>query len=84
MFQAQWQDVADMTHEVDGRDDEMMMKAMLKAIKKLKAPEMEMIEMRFFEKRSFREIGEILGMTENNAKVKMFRIIQRLKKLMDV
>ena len=36
------------------------------------------------EKRSFKEIGEILDMSENNAKVKMFRIIQRLKKLMNV
>jgi RNA polymerase sigma-70 factor (ECF subfamily) len=37
--------------------------------------------MRFFEKRSFREIGDLLDMTENNAKVKTFRAVNKLKKL---
>ena len=36
--------------------------------------------MRFFEKRSFREMGEILDLTENNAKVKTFRALIKLKK----
>jgi RNA polymerase sigma-70 factor (ECF subfamily) len=35
--------------------------------------------MRFFEKRSFKEIGEIIGLTENNAKVKTFRALVKLK-----
>jgi RNA polymerase sigma-70 factor (ECF subfamily) len=37
--------------------------------------------MRFFEKRSFREMGEILDLTENNAKVKTFRALIKLKEL---
>jgi RNA polymerase sigma-70 factor (ECF subfamily) len=37
--------------------------------------------MRFFEKRSFREMGEILDLTENNAKVKTFRALVKLKEL---
>ena len=44
--------------------------------------EMELIELRFFEKRAFREISEILEITENNAKVKTYRIFNKLKKLM--
>ncbi|MCW3085612.1 MAG: rpoE [Bacteroidetes bacterium] len=43
--------------------------------------ELQLIEMRFFEKRSFKEIGEILEMTENNAKVKTYRILEKLKKM---
>jgi RNA polymerase sigma-70 factor (ECF subfamily) len=43
--------------------------------------ELQMIEMRFFEKRSFKEIGEILNITENNAKVKTYRILEKLKKV---
>lgn len=43
--------------------------------------ELQLIEMRFFEKRSFKEIGEILEITENNAKVKTYRILERLKKI---
>jgi len=43
--------------------------------------ELQLIEMRFFEKRSFKEIAEILEMTENNAKVKTYRILDKLKKM---
>ena len=48
---------------------------------KLPEDELQLIEMRFFEKRSFKEIGEILEITENNAKVKTYRILEKLKKI---
>jgi len=38
-----------------------------------------LLEMRFFEKRSFKEIGEILELTENNAKVRLYRLLDKLK-----
>ncbi len=41
--------------------------------------EIELIELRFFEKMSFRSIGEILNITENNAKVKLYRTLARIK-----
>jgi RNA polymerase sigma-70 factor (ECF subfamily) len=50
-------------------------------IDKLKEEEIQLIELRFFEKRAFKEVGEILEITENNAKVKCFRILDKLKKL---
>lgn len=53
---------------------------LLQSLKLLKENELKLIEMRFFEKRSFREIGEILDLTENNAKVKTFRALIKLKK----
>lgn len=53
---------------------------LLKSLTLLKENELQLIEMRFFEKRSFREIGEILSLTENNAKVKTFRALAKLKK----
>ena len=49
------------------------------AIEKLNEEETELIEMKYFEKRSYAEIGSILNMTENNAKVKTFRVVQKLK-----
>lgn len=49
------------------------------ALKKLSEAELELIELRFFEKRSFQEIGEILEITENNAKVKTYRTLDKLK-----
>jgi RNA polymerase sigma-70 factor (ECF subfamily) len=48
----------------------------------LEEDEIQLIEMRFFEKRSFKEIAEILQITENNAKVKTYRIIDKLKKVL--
>jgi RNA polymerase sigma-70 factor, ECF subfamily len=56
-------------------------KKLFKSLKLMKEKDMQLIEMRFFEKRSFREIGEILEITENNAKVKTFRAIEKLKQL---
>ncbi|MBC8048345.1 MAG: sigma-70 family RNA polymerase sigma factor [Fimbriimonadaceae bacterium] len=50
------------------------------AIRKLPPPDLELIEMRYFEKRSFAEIGEIKNITANNAKVKVHRILDRIKK----
>jgi RNA polymerase sigma-70 factor (ECF subfamily) len=47
----------------------------------LKEKDLQLIELRFFEKRSFKEIGEILDITENNAKVKSFRALEKLKQL---
>jgi len=54
---------------------------LLKSLKLLKDHQLQLIEMRFFEKRSFKEIGEIVGLTENNAKVKTFRALVKLKEI---
>jgi RNA polymerase sigma-70 factor (ECF subfamily) len=50
-------------------------------ISDLPEDELQLIEMRFFEKRAFKEIAEILEITENNAKVKTYRILDKLKKI---
>ena len=39
------------------------------------------IEMRYFEERPFKEIAEILEITETNAKVKTYRALDKLKKV---
>ena len=54
---------------------------LLKVLPLLKDSQLQLIEMRFFEKRSFREMGEILDLTENNAKDKTFRALEKLKEL---
>jgi RNA polymerase sigma-70 factor (ECF subfamily) len=53
---------------------------LLNSLKLLKECEIYLIELRFFERRSFKEMGEVLGLTENNAKVKTFRALSKLKK----
>lgn len=51
------------------------------AVTELEEEDMQFIEMRFFEKRAFKEIADIFGITENNAKVKTYRILEKLKKI---
>ncbi|MBL4624193.1 MAG: sigma-70 family RNA polymerase sigma factor, partial [Flavobacteriales bacterium] len=41
----------------------------------------QLIDLRFFERQSFREIGEIFGITEDNAKVKLYRVLKKMKKI---
>jgi RNA polymerase sigma-70 factor (ECF subfamily) len=67
--------------EFDHDENEENKQRLVKAIAKLKDDDIQLIEMRFFEKRSFKEIGEILDISENNAKVKSFRALEKLKKL---
>ncbi|HEY6159881.1 MAG TPA: sigma-70 family RNA polymerase sigma factor [Bacteroidia bacterium] len=52
------------------------------AVAELDEEDLQLVEMRFFEKRPFKEIGEILNITENNAKVKLYRILEKLKKIL--
>jgi RNA polymerase sigma-70 factor (ECF subfamily) len=53
---------------------------MTRIISELPEDELQLIEMRFFEKRSFKEIAEILEITENNTKVRLYRLLDKLKK----
>jgi RNA polymerase sigma-70 factor (ECF subfamily) len=50
-------------------------------LEKLEEDELYVIELRFFEERPFKEIADILGITENNAKVRTYRILEKMKKL---
>lgn len=55
-----------------------------KAMLDMEPENLAMIEMRFFEKRSFKEIGEILDITENNAKVRLYRLLDKIKNVLRV
>lgn len=48
-------------------------------IAELDEEDLQLIEMRFFEKRPFKEIADILDITENNAKVKLYRVLDKMK-----
>jgi RNA polymerase sigma-70 factor, ECF subfamily len=55
-------------------------KKIIEAIKKISGDDLMLLEMRFFENLTFKEIGDILKITENNAKVKVYRMVDKLKK----
>ncbi len=73
--------LSEMIDEIEEDTSEDTRKVLIQMIKKLKEDEVQMVELRFFEKRSFKEIGEILDITENNAKVKSHRVINKMKKI---
>ena len=70
---------SDLIHEMEDEEFALHKERLAIILKKISAAEFQLIEMRFFEKRPFVEIGELLDITENNAKVKTYRVIQKLK-----
>ncbi len=75
---------SELAHEFDDKEGLEMNILQLKAvIQDLDPDDVVLIELRFFEKRSFKEVGDILDMTENNAKVKMYRLLQKMRKLFE-
>lgn len=52
---------------------------LMKAVQQLQPEEIQLLEMRFFEKRPFKELCDILGITETAAKARVYRLLERLK-----
>ena len=52
-----------------------------KLLEHLSPGDLQMIELRFFEQKPFKEIAYLLDLTEVNAKVKTYRIIKKLQKV---
>lgn len=72
--------ISDFVEEIDFDAFGEYRTAMIEVLNDLKPKDLELIEMRFFEKRAFKEIAAITGLTESNAKVRTYRILERLKK----
>jgi RNA polymerase sigma-70 factor (ECF subfamily) len=69
------------TAEIDIGDRELMIKRVLDLLPKLRKNEMDLIEMRYFSKHSVIEIATILNISENNASVRIFRVLKKVKTL---
>ena len=67
---------------VDQEDWEAQEARLLAALKKLKAKELLVLRLRFYENYSFKEVGQNMGITENNAKVRNYRVLAKLKKIL--
>lgn len=68
-------------HDVDFLESEVVNKIYI-AIQHLNPKELTAIDLRFFENNSFKEVGYILGITENNAKTRVYRAIEKIKKVL--
>lgn len=71
--------LTDVMSEIEESDQEEQISLLLKSLEYLEPEELELLEMRYFEKRSFKEVSDILQIKEGTAKVKMHRVIQKLK-----
>jgi RNA polymerase sigma-70 factor, ECF subfamily len=52
-----------------------------KIMQYLKEDDVELLEMRYFEALSIREVSEILNISESNVKVKVFRLMEKIRKI---
>jgi RNA polymerase sigma-70 factor, ECF subfamily len=73
-------DLKNICEEVEEEYMEQYKGILMTVIKDLPEDDLQLVELRFFEKRAFKEIAEILNITETNAKVKLYRILERVKK----
>jgi RNA polymerase sigma-70 factor (ECF subfamily) len=47
----------------------------------LSEADLQIIELRFFERMPFKMVADILGISENNVKTKTYRILEKMKKI---
>ena len=72
--------LAELKSDIEDNSGEERDKYLYEALQELEENEMELISMRFFEQRSFKEISEISGSGESACKMKLYRILDVLKK----
>lgn len=72
--------LGEMAEEIEVDDDVWTIEDLVQGLDTLKDSDLTLIELRFFEQRPFKEIASILNITESNAKVKTYRILERMKK----
>ena len=77
----QEKDAVCLMEDIDEENSTNQLNKLTKCLSLLKKDQSDIIEMRFFEKLSFNEIGEILGITGNNAKIRLYRSVDQLKKI---
>lgn len=76
------ENLAQIAEDTNEENLEERIETLKNAMKNLSEDELELVEQRYFENRSYKEMSEILDMEENNARVKTFRVIQKLKNLL--
>ena len=67
--------------EIDSDDISEDITKLMNCLGELNDDQSDLIEMRYFDKLSFNQIGEVLGITGNNAKIKVYRAMDKLKKI---
>lgn len=66
----------------DTSEKEQLLNVMKEVLVGLSDAEVTLIDLRFFEGRSFKEVGQIMEISEANAKAKTYRILKRMRSRM--
>ncbi|MEM9859385.1 MAG: RNA polymerase sigma factor [Bacteroidota bacterium] len=77
------QHLTNLSEEIAPFDDDVH-ERLKKALTLIKYKDLEIIRLRFFESLSFKEAAEIMGISEGNGKVRLYRALERLKRIMKV
>jgi len=64
----------------DERWDEPLLEQLISYLKEIPTEMLEVLELRFFEDKDFREIAYILNISESGAKMRTYRALDRLRK----
>jgi RNA polymerase sigma-70 factor (ECF subfamily) len=72
--------LTEIVEELDIENKEEQLALVLKAIEELPLEKSQLIELRYFEELSFKEIASIFAITDANAKMRIYRIIETIKK----
>ncbi len=75
--------LGDMIDELEEDNTEAQRAQLIKMLDGLNESDLQLIELRFFEQRPFKEVADIMDITESNAKVRTYRILKNLKKKID-
>ena len=76
----QEKDAISLLEDINENDLDENIEKLLISIEKLNDSQSELIELRFFEKLSFIDIGKQLGISSGNAKIRLYRAVDALKK----
>lgn len=73
-------DVFELISLIELKEEDKTLENVLKIIEKLPLEQSQIIDLRFFEQMSFKEIANIYDISEASAKMKLYRILEKIKK----
>ena len=79
-LKVEWSNSTDLLNDLDESASKNDVNQLASALNILSEDNLSMIEMRYFEKVKLKEIAVIMNLSESNAKVKMHRTLNMLRK----
>lgn len=70
--------------ELDVDQDDERIRASMEALSRLEGKKARLIELRFLDGLSFREVGQVLGIGEDAAKMRTHRVLRELRSVLGV